>query len=199
MEVRLYRVKMTMSSQTLSSAQLQRLQQATRTHLRQHGCGAYTFEDGAGLIQLAQTLRPQRVLELGTALGFSACCFAQASETTQVDTIEADSEHVQLAREQIASVGLRDRITVHHGYFEEVLPTLSAGYDLVFFDGFEPSMAILSTLREKLVIGGVLVCANTSLSSGRERRALESYLNDNKLWERKDSLEQGRTLVRVKC
>jgi aryl-alcohol dehydrogenase-like predicted oxidoreductase len=41
----------------------------TRRHRADHGCGAYTFEDGPGLIALAATHRATRVLELGAALG----------------------------------------------------------------------------------------------------------------------------------
>jgi predicted O-methyltransferase YrrM len=73
------------------------IQSMTRQHRADHGCGAYTFEDGPGLTTLAATHHAGRVLELGTALGYTACCFAAATPNTHVDTIERDSEHVRLA------------------------------------------------------------------------------------------------------
>jgi predicted O-methyltransferase YrrM len=70
------------------------IQSMTRQHRADHGCGAYTFEDGPGLTALAATHRASRVLELGTALGYTGCCLAAAASNTHVDSIEMDTEHV---------------------------------------------------------------------------------------------------------
>ena len=63
---------------------LRHIQNATRVHQREHGCGACTFEDGPALTALSMSLQPRRVLELGTALGYTACCLAQGCETAYV-------------------------------------------------------------------------------------------------------------------
>jgi len=174
------------------------VRQATRQHLRQHGCGAYTFEDGAALTALSGWKRPQRVLELGTALGYSACCLAQGCASARVDTIEVDATHVALAREQIARHALTHRITVHHGQFDEILARLAAGYDLAFFDGFEPAPATITRVRDLLAIRGMLVCSNLQLGRGSAARQLAHDLDDGRRWQALASIESGRTSVRLK-
>ena len=64
----------------------QSLQDVTRIHRSEHGCGAYTFEDGTGLIDLSARIKPKRILELGTALGYTACCLASGSPEAHVDS-----------------------------------------------------------------------------------------------------------------
>ena len=174
------------------------VQQATRQHLRQHGCGAYTFEDGPALTALSGWKQPQRVLELGTALGYTACCMAQGCASARVDTIEGDAVHVALAYEQIARHALTHRITVHHGQFDEILGQLEAGYDLAFFDGFEPPPTTIAQVRDLLSPGGMLVCSNLQLGRGTAARQLAHDLDDADRWQTLASIEGGRTAVRIK-
>ncbi len=172
------------------------IQSATRDHRRSHGCEAYTFEDGPALTRIAAAAGAQRILELGTALGYTACCLAAGHPYSRVDTIEGDAEHARLAREQIASVSLSDRIAVHHGDFLMVLPTLPATYDLIFFDGFAPDMAVLHPLTRILKGGGTLVCANLGLADNT--RHLTAFLDDASMWTKANPIEGGATVVRVK-
>ena len=172
------------------------IQSATRSHRRSHGCGAYTFEDGPALTRIAAVSGARRILELGTALGYTACCLAAGHPEARVDTIEGDPDHARLAREQIGSVGLSDRITVHHGDFAAVLSTLAGGYGIVFFDGFAPDIIVLAWLTEILDPGGMLVCANLGLASNGRR--LMALLDDMAVWTKEDPIEGGATVVRVK-
>ena len=172
------------------------IQLATRAHRHSHGCKAYTFEDGPALTAIAAASKARRILELGTALGYTACCLAAGNPNSMVDTIEGDKEHVLLARERIASVGLSTRIIVHHGDFTKVLPTLASGYDLVFFDGYEPDMRTLRVLTQMLNSGGTLVCGNLGLADNSN--TLLAYLNDNAIWNKANPIEGGATIVRIK-
>jgi len=104
--------------------------------------------------------------------------------------------HARLARKQIGSVGLSDRITVHDVDFAAILPSLTAGYGIVFFDGFAPDMLMLDTLSEILDPGGMLVCANLGLASNRLR--VMALLDDIAVWTKEDPIEGGATIVRVK-
>jgi len=170
----------------------------TREHRRTHGCEAYTFEDGQGLAALSAKIRPARVIELGTALGYSACCLASGSPYTLVDTIERDPIHVQLARQNIAEVNLASNVTVHLGDFATVLRTLTPGYDLAFFDGFAPSTEVLQFLMYLLNTGGVLVCANIGLATQSERQSMRAMLDDPLVWESLPFIEAGASIVRRK-
>jgi len=174
------------------------VQQATRAHRASHGCWAYTFEDGPSLQRLAARWKARRVLELGTALGYTACCLAGSGPEVRVDTIERDAMHVALAREQIASVGLAEQITVHHGSFEAVMKNLTPCYDLAFFDGFTPDPQLIHALRQLLVDGGILVCANVDLAVSAEASALRQALDDPLQWQQEASIEAGATRVLIK-
>ena len=185
-------------AKTLDQDPFADVQQATRQHLRRHGCGAYTFEDGPALAALSGWKQPQRVLELGTGLGYTACCLAQGCAVARVDTIEGDAEHVALAREQITKHALAHRITVHYGQFDEILGQLKAGYALAFFDGFEPPPATIARVRDLLAVGGMLVCSNLQLGRGTPARQLAQDLDDASRWQRLASIEGGRSAVRIK-
>lgn len=174
------------------------IQQATRAHRKMHGCGAYTFEDGSGLINLVQSINAMRILELGTALGFTACCLAQGHESAHVDTIEGDAIHLRLAEKNIAAMGLTGRVTVHHGMFDDVLANFVPEYDAVFFDGYEPSIAVLNQVRNLLRKGGLMICANTSLTINEKQREIDDYLSNIDFWIMKEPIENGKTKVCVK-
>lgn len=171
------------------------IQAATRSHRETHGCGAYTFEDGPGLIGVTANSSAQRILELGTALGYTACCLANGSSGAIVDTIESDPEHARLALEQIESAGLTDRVNVHVGEFESVLAQLPGTYDLAFFDGFAPSKPLLSILRSKINSGGTLICANIGLAIGHQHSHVVKELGDPVHWDTMGTIENGKTLV----
>lgn len=174
------------------------VQSATRKHRASHGCGAYTFEDGPSLRELVESHQSKRVLELGTALGYTACCMAGGSAEVQIDTVENDPTHVALAREQIAAHGLDQQITVHEGDFDAVLSRFLPGYDLAFFDGFAPPVDTILRLRELLLDGGVLVCSNLQLAGGWGAKLLQEQFADPTLWQSLDSIEGGKTLVLIK-
>jgi predicted O-methyltransferase YrrM len=174
------------------------IQAETLQHRKQHGCGAYSFEDGPALIRLANEQQPSRVLELGTALGYTACCLAHGSPNAHVDTIEGDSYHIRLARKQIAQHGLSSLISVHHGDFDIVLTGLQPGYEMAFFDGFAPPLDTILCMRKLLVTGGLLICANLHLGTGHEAQLLAAEFTDPSHWEQKDPIEDGGTAVLMK-
>lgn len=173
------------------------IQAHTDTHRDAHGCGAYPFRDGPSLGVLAAANGARRVLELGTALGYTACWFAHGSPSAIVDTIERDAEHVRLARKNIASSGFADRITVHHGDFDAVLPTLAPGYDIVFFDGYAPSPARLRQLEHLLRPGGMLISANLALAGSDSRPCIQT-LSAPARWLTSFMVEGGQTAVSVR-
>ena len=174
------------------------LQALTRTHREAHGCGAHTYSDGAALTALVAKLRPQRILELGTGLGYTACCMASGYKFARIDTIEGDPTHVTLAREQIQLRGMTGRITVHPGMFATELPRLGGIYELVFFDGYTPDRPTILMLRDRLRTGGTLVCANLDLAAGSGAMELMSELSDPYYWRREGALESGDTLILTK-
>jgi predicted O-methyltransferase YrrM len=172
------------------------IRKATDQHRAQHGCGTYPYHNGPLLSALAAAIQARRILELGTALGYTALSFAYGARDSVVDSIERDPEHVGLARDNIAAAGLDHRITVHEGDFAKVLPTLDPGYDLAFFDGHTPVPALHTALRNLLRTGGLLVTAN--LNHGGTAETVFKALFEGKSWRSALMDEEGETALSVK-
>ena len=80
-------------------------------------------------------IKPEKILEIGTAVGYSAMCFTNfLTEDGRIDTIEREAERVKEARENIEKVGVADKIRIYEGDAVEILPTLKERYDAVFID-----------------------------------------------------------------
>jgi predicted O-methyltransferase YrrM len=171
------------------------VREATLAHRAQHGCGAYPYDNGALLGALAAAANARRVLELGTALGYTALWFAHGAPQAVVDTIEHDAEHVRLARENVEAHGMAGHIEVHEGEFAAVLRSFDAGYDVAFFDGFTPSRPLLRDLRRLLRARGLLISANLT-HAGAE--AYLAALQDKKTWLTAFIDEERETALSIK-
>lgn len=79
--------------------------------------------------------KPEKILEIGTAVGYSAICFSEyLKENGRIDTIERDEQREAEARENIKKVGVADKIRLYEGDAVEILQTLNEKYDVVFID-----------------------------------------------------------------
>ena len=79
--------------------------------------------------------KPTRMLEIGTAVGYSAMCFSEfLVEDGKIDTIERDKERIKEAKENFKKVEVEDKINLYEGDAVEILPTLNERYDMVFID-----------------------------------------------------------------
>jgi len=79
--------------------------------------------------------KPLKILEIGTAVGYSAICFSNyLQEGGVIDTIEREGERVIQARENIKQAEVEDKINILLGDAVEILPTLNNEYDVVFID-----------------------------------------------------------------
>lgn len=78
---------------------------------------------------------PKRILEIGTAVGYSAMCFSEfLAEDGIIDTIERDEERIKEAKINIQKVGVEEKIHIYEGDAVKILPTLNERYDMVFID-----------------------------------------------------------------
>ena len=80
-------------------------------------------------------MKPKRILEIGTAVGYSAICFSKyLAEDGIIDTIERDEDRIAEAKTNIKEMELDSRINIYEGDAVEILPTLNNKYDAVFID-----------------------------------------------------------------
>jgi predicted O-methyltransferase YrrM len=117
---------------------------------------------GALLHTLVRSGGAMRVLEIGTAIGYSALWIATALPAGgTLITIERDAARAARAREHFAAAGVADRVTVMVGDATRYLHKIAGPFDLVFQDGdktqYEP---MLERLLELLRPGGTLVTDN---------------------------------------
>ena len=79
--------------------------------------------------------KPKRILEIGTAVGYSAICFSELlADGGKIDTIERDKERIKEAKKNIKDMNLEKVIHIFEGDAVEILPTLNEKYDMVFID-----------------------------------------------------------------
>ncbi|MDO4322661.1 MAG: O-methyltransferase [Lachnospiraceae bacterium] len=106
--------------------------------------------------------RPQKILEVGTAVGFSAILMAQnTEETCRITTIEKYEKRIPKARENFAASGLEARITLLEGDALEVMQSLEDSYDMIFMDAAKGQyIHFLPEALRLLRRGGILVSDN---------------------------------------
>lgn len=79
--------------------------------------------------------RPGEILEVGTAVGFSASFMATYNPVScRITTIENYQPRISVARENFRRMGLEEEITLLEGDARDVLPGLKGPYDLIFMD-----------------------------------------------------------------
>lgn len=150
------------SEQTLAADRFAHVRVASDEHRSEHGCDVYPTRSGPLLGVLAVARRAERVLEVGTGLGYSALWLASGG--AHVTTIERDAEHAHLAREVVGDEGYADRIEVVGGEARDALDDLLEPYDVCFFDA-EPAVALicLPHFVRLMEPGALLISANLFL------------------------------------
>ncbi len=107
-------------------------------------------------------IRPHRILEIGTAIGFSAINFSKyLDEGGRIDTIEIESLRVEQALENIEKVGVQEKIRVLEGDALDILPYLNEKYDVVFIDASKGKYNEFFEHALRLVkVGGWIIADN---------------------------------------
>ena len=105
---------------------------------------------------------PKRILEVGTAVGFSTLLFCEyGPEGVHVDTIEKYEKRIPIARENFRRAGREADITLYEGDAAEILKELSGPYDFIFMDAAKGQyIHWLPRVLKLLAPGGMLVSDN---------------------------------------
>ena len=106
--------------------------------------------------------KPARILEVGTAVGFSAILMAEYDPVPcQITTIENYEKRIPIARENFKRAGKEAQIALLEGDAAEVLKTLEGPYDFIFMDAAKGQyIHFLPEILRLLAKDGVLVSDN---------------------------------------
>ena len=116
--------------------------------------------------EIIEKENPKRILEIGTAVGYSASMFAIYAKDAIVDTIELNEERYNEAKINVEKIGLSDRINIHLGNAVEILPTLTDEYDMVFIDANKGKYPIFLQEAIRLSHKGSVIVADNILYKG---------------------------------
>jgi predicted O-methyltransferase YrrM len=114
------------------------------------------------LKMLLAMIKPKRILEVGTAVGFSAILMSEyGPQDCTIVTIENYEKRIPIARENFRRAGKEGQITLIEGDAAEVLPTLEGEFDLIFMDAAKGQyIHFLPEILRLLAPDGTLVSDN---------------------------------------
>lgn len=111
---------------------------------------------------LLKICKPKKILEVGTAIGYSAIIMASSTEKNcSITTIERRKDMVDIARKNILTASYDDRIEVIHGEAQEILRNLEGKYDFIFLDAAKGHyLEFFNNCINLLGVGGVIISDN---------------------------------------
>lgn len=129
---------------------------------------------GKFLSLLAILLGARRILEIGTLGGYSAIWLARGLLAGgQLDTIEIDPAHAEVAAASFKAAHLTHHITLHRATALAVLPGLTPGYDLVFIDADKENNVAYFDWAVRLARPGALIIVDNIVRRGEILSALD--------------------------
>ncbi len=117
--------------------------------------------------KILKEVKPKRMLEIGTAVGYSAMCFSRyLDEDGTIDTIEREHDRVEEAKENIKKVGVENKINILEGDAVEILPTLNNKYDVVFIDAAKGKYPFFLEQSKRMLNKNGIIFADNILYKG---------------------------------
>lgn len=109
----------------------------------------------------------KRILEIGTAVGYSALCFTKfLDENGEIDTIERNDEMIKKAKENIKLARNDVKINLFEGDAVEILKTLNNRYDMVFIDAAKSKYPIFLEESLRMLNDDGIIFADNILYKG---------------------------------
>lgn len=143
---------------------------------------------GAVLEMISRMISPKRILEIGTYTGYSAICMAKGlTEDGILHTIDVNEELYDMCNEYISKAGLTDKIKLHTGKAEDIIPKIEDVFDLVFIDADKVNYSkYYDQVFDKVKIGGYILADNVLYNGevteqetdmGKNAKAIHAYNN----------------------
>ena len=147
------------------------------------------------LSMLLKLTRPDKILEIGTAIGYSAAFFAYSCPDAEIYSIEKDDNSFRIAGKNIEAAGLEGQVHLYHGDGEDEIRRMGKeginGFDLVFIDAgkshyrrfLDAALTVSSDhaviISDNILIHGLTVTAeqNTKNKHKTHMRKMREYLD----------------------
>jgi caffeoyl-CoA O-methyltransferase len=137
---------------------------------------------GEMLYILASATKAKRILELGTATGYSAIYLARACEPVDglLVTFENNATMASRAQDNFRQAGVADRVELHEADAVEMLPRLQGDFDFIFLDiEKQDYVRVLPDCHRLLVKGGLMVADNVGF---RDADAFNRTISGHSTW-----------------
>jgi predicted O-methyltransferase YrrM len=154
-------------------------------YAKQHDVPIMELSGMETLLTYVRLKKPARILEVGTAIGYSAIRMALASEASEIISIERDEERYNIAKENINVLDLTNRITLLLGDANELQGQVEhyAPYDFIFIDAakgqYQNFFDHYSTMLSKdgiIITDNILFRGYVAEEKGLESRRLRSLV-----------------------
>lgn len=130
--------------------------------------------------EIAKTKPQVHVLEIGSAIGYSAIQFARTAENVFVTTIEIDIDRHLKAQQNVSDSGLKDKITTIYG--DALVTQIDGQFDVIFIDAAKAQyIKFFEKYKENLADGGIIISDNLSFHGMVEDLSLTNNYSTKKL------------------
>lgn len=111
------------------------------------------------IIRKIKSINAKNILELGTAIGYSTICFANAKDDIKVTSIERNEERYNIAVKNINDIGFNNRINLILADALEI--DLTDKYDLIIIDAAKgKNIDFFNKYKKNLIHGGIIIFDN---------------------------------------
>ena len=114
--------------------------------------------------------KPVKILEIGTAIGYSAIYYASCCPSAEIYTVEKMDNMFEIATENVEKAGLSDRIHIYHGDGEECIDQIreegTSGFDFVFIDAAKSHYKRFLDAALKICSEGAVIVSDNVLQKG---------------------------------
>lgn len=155
-----------------------------KAHQKEHfeDCGAMPYAHGNLLTAMVAATKSKAILEVGSGIGYSTVCLALGSKDAHIHAIDKNPLHIKLAEKFLKEFGVEKQVTTHTGTAEDIMPTLTPKFDLIFYDGFVPQRKFVFQFYNMLQKGGLLISTNLFLAEESGGKYLK-MLTDEAIWQ----------------
>jgi predicted O-methyltransferase YrrM len=155
---------------------------------------------GRVLVDVILEIKPKRVLEVGTLVGYSAILMGkELGRDAHLTTIEIHEKVAEIARENIRKAEIPPTVEVIVGGASKVLPRLTGRFDMVFIDADKTAyLEYLRLVEDRLRKGSVVVADNVGASDDQMKDYLDYVRSSGKYSSRYIAVEEDGVEVSVR-